>query len=160
MKKYLSQILILNTTLFLSTSILAAPLYDYVSSVKINDVELNQVVPANQLSKIIGTHAGKFSKEFSQCTGNDEFSSTEKNQPQLKFEVFPEDNPTLKTDLFYKNKTNFQQPGASKGRVWLAWHNMATLKEKVMLKQIQIKPSYTISQFKKDFPLSAKQKDS
>lgn len=160
MNKYLSQILILNTSLVLSTSILAAPLYDYVTSVKVNEIELNQAVPANQISKIINTHSGKFSKAFSECTGNYEFALNDKSKPQLKFEVFAEDNPSIKSQQFYKNKNNFEQLGATKGVVWLEWPNTSILTEKVMLNKTQIKANYTISQFKKDFPLSAKQKDS
>lgn len=160
MKIYLSQIFILNTAIFLSSSILAAPLYDYVSSVKVNDIELNQIVPATQLIKIIGVSPKKFSKEFSECTGNHEFSLTDNTKPQLKFEVFPEDNPNIKSDQFYKNKNNFQQLGSIKGSVWLTWNNTSNLTEKIMLNQIPIKTGYTVTQFKKDFPLSAKQKDS
>ena len=132
---------------------------DYVTSVQVNGIEINKPVSANQVDKIFGKTTQKTAKEYSECTGNYEYSTQYKNNKQLKFEVFGEDNPQIKSDEYYKTKNNFQQLNSTKGRVWLSWSNAAHLTEQLKLNQKTIDSQYTLAQFKKDFPVSASNKN-
>ena len=129
---------------------------DYTTTVKVNEVELVQSVAANQLEKLIAKPAQKIKKEYSECTANYEYSTSFPNGKTLKFEIFSEDNPQIKSENFYKTKYNFQQLGLTQGRVWLSWNNTQSLTEKVLVNGKHINNQYTFNQFKKDFPLSAK----
>lgn len=129
---------------------------DYVSSIQVNGIELNQPVAANQVDKIFGKTTHKISKEYSECTANHDYSTEYKNNKQLRFEIFAEDNPQIKSATYYETKNNFQQLGKTQGRVWLTWKNAAHLTEKIKANQKPIDSKYTLAQFKKDFPISAK----
>ncbi len=132
---------------------------DYVTSVQVNGIELNQPVAANQVDKIFGKTTHKISKEYSECTANHEYSTQYKNNKYLKFEIFPEENAQIKSDTYFNTRNNFQQLNTTKGRVWLTWKSAAHLTEQVKLNQIKIDSHYTLTQFKKDFPISANNKN-
>ena len=129
---------------------------DYTTTVKVNQIELVRSVAANQIEKLIGKPVQNIEKEYSECTTNYEYSTSFTNGKTLKFEIFPEDNPQIKSENFYKTKHNFQQLGSTQGRVWLSWSNMQSLTETVLINGKRINHQYTFNQFKKDFPLSAK----
>ena len=80
--------------LFLSISLLpilshaVSNTYDYVTSVKVNQVELNAPVTANQVSQLLAPPNGKTSKQYVECTGNYEYSITSTQPKILKFEIF------------------------------------------------------------------------
>ena len=143
-------------TLILPCYAFAKATMDYVSSIQVNGIEINKPVAANQVDKIFGKTTHKISKEYSECTANYDYSTEYKNNKQLRFEVFAEDNPQIKSATFYETKNNFQQLGTTQGRVWLTWKNARHLTENIKLNQKQIDFKYTSAQFKKDFPISAK----
>lgn len=146
-------------TLILPAYSFAKTKMDYVTSVQVNGIELNKPVSANQIDKIFGKTTQKISKEYSECTANHEYSTVYKDNKQLKFEIFAEDNPLIKSDTYYKTKNNLQQLGTTKGLVWLSWSNATHLTEQVKLNQKTIDAKYTLAQFKKDFPVSANNKN-
>lgn len=147
--------------LFLSISLLpilshAVPnTYDYVTSVKVNQVELNAPVTAHQVSQLLAQSNGKVSKQYAECTGNYEYSTANAQPKTLKFEIFNEDNPKIQAEKFYKDKANFKQLGQIKGRVWLDWKSTQAMSENIRVQNIQITPNYTLQQFKQDFKYSA-----
>lgn len=132
---------------------------DYVTSVHVNGIEINAPVAGNQIDKIFGKPTAKISKEYSECTGNHDYTTTYQNSKNLRFEIFAEDNPHIKTNNFYKTKNNFQQLNTVKGHVWLSWEKAENLSEQVKIANKIISSKYTIEQFKKDFPVSAKNKE-
>lgn len=146
-------------TLILPTYSFAKTTMDYVTSVQVNGIELSKPVSANQVDKIFGKTIQKISKEYSECTANHEYSTAFNHHKQLKFEIFAEDNPQIKSDAYYKTKNNFQQLSTTKGRVWLSWSNATHLTEQLKLNQKTIDAKYTLAQFKKDFPISANNKN-
>ena len=95
--------------------------YNYVTSVKVNQVELNAPVTAYQVSQLLAPPNGKASKQYAECTGNYEYSITSAQPKTLKFEIFSEDNPKIQAEEFYKDKTSFKQLSQTKDRVWLDW---------------------------------------
>ncbi|MFW2013100.1 hypothetical protein [Acinetobacter bereziniae] len=129
---------------------------DYTTTVKVNGIELNQAISAVQVDKLLGKNNQKITKEYAECTGNYEYSTSTPSGKDLKFEIFAEDNPQIKSDSFYKNKQNFQQLGTTKGRVWLAWSNSQNINDSIFVNNQAITHQYTLNQFKKDFPNSAK----
>ena len=72
------------------------------------------------------------------------------------FEIYSEDNPQIKSETFYKGKNNFQQLGTTKGRVWLSWSNAPAITDTILINNKPITNLYSMNQFKKDFPNSAK----
>lgn len=146
-------------TLMLPAYSFAKTSMDYVTSVQVNGIEISKPVSANQVDKIFGKPTQKIAKEYSECTGNYEYSTQYKNNKQLKFEVFAEDNLQIKSDEYYKTHNNFQQLNTTKGRVWLTWGTATHLTEQLKLNQKIIDSQYTLAQFKKDFPLSANNKN-
>lgn len=146
-------------TLMLPAYSFAKTKMDYVTSVQVNGIELNKPVSANQIDKIFGKSTQKISKEYSECTSNYDYSTQYKNHKQLRFEIFAEDNPQIKSDDYYKTKNNFQQLNTTKGRIWLTWGNAKHLTEQLKLNQKLIQSQYTLTQFKKDFPTSAHNKN-
>ncbi|MNR89706.1 hypothetical protein D3C72_206780 [compost metagenome] len=149
------------TTLLISLSLLpmlshaASNPYNYVTSVKVNQVELNAPVTAHQVSQLLAPPNGKTSKLYAECTGNYEYSIKSGQSKTLKFELFNEDNPKIQTEKFYKDKTNLKQLGQTKGRVWLEWKSTQAMSENIRLQNIQVTPNYTLQQFKQDFKYSA-----
>ena len=129
--------------------------YDYVTSIKINQIELNAAVSAEQVSQLIKAGNAKTQKIYSECTGNDEYSLKPTLSKTLSFEIFAEDNPQIKDAQFYKSKSSFQQLGQTKGRVWLTWNNTQQMNEKIVADNVQITAHYTLQQFKHDFKHSA-----
>ena len=113
------------TTLLISLSLLpmlshaASNPYNYVTSVKVNQVELNASVTAHQVSELLAPPNGITSKQYAECTGNYEYSITSAQPKTLKFEIFSEDNPKIQAEEFYKDKTSFKQLSQTKDRVWL-----------------------------------------
>ena len=159
--KLLKAITMKITTLLISLSLLpmlshaASNPYNYVTSVKVNQVELNAPMSAHQVSQLLAHPNGKTSKLYAECTGNYEYSITSTQPKSLKFEIFNEDNPKIQTEKFYKDKTNFKQLGQTKGRVWLDWKSTQAMSENIRVQNIQITPNYTLQQFKQDFKYSA-----
>lgn len=147
--------------LFLSISLLpilshaVSNTYDYITSVKVNQVELNAPVTAHQVSQLLTQSNGKVSKEYAECTGNYEYSTANAQYKTLKFEIFNEDTPKIQAEKFYKDKANFKQLGQTKGRVWLNWKSTQGMSENIRVQNIQITPNYTLQQFKQDFKYSA-----
>ena len=129
--------------------------YDYVTSVKVNQIELNTAVSADQVSQLIKAGNAKTQKVYSECTGNYEYSLKPTLSKTLSFEIFAEDNPQIKDAQFYKSKSSFQQLGQTKGRVWLTWNNTQEMNEKIVADHVQITAHYTLQQFKQDFKHSA-----
>lgn len=129
---------------------------DYTTTVKVNGIELNQALSAAQVEKLLGKNSQKITKEYAECTGNYEYSTSIPSGKNLTFEIFAEDNPQIKSDSFYKGKQNFQQLGTTKGRVWLSWSNSQHMNDSILVNNKVITPQYTLNQFKKDFPNSAK----
>jgi hypothetical protein len=129
--------------------------YDYVTSVKVNQIELNAAVSADQVSQLMKTENSKTLKVYSECTGNYEYSQNPTPNRTLTFEIFAEDNPQIKNEQFYQNKSTFTQLGQTQGRVWLSWNNTKDMSEKIVANNIQITPHYTLQQFKQDFKHSA-----
>ena len=159
--KFLKAITMKITTLLISLSLLpmlghaASNPYNYVTSVKVNQVELNAPVTAHQVSQLLAPPNGKISKQYAEYTGNYEYSITSAQPKTLKFEIFNEDNPKSQTEKFYKDKTNFKQLSQTKGRVWLEWKSTQVMSENIRVQNIQITPNYTLQQFKQDFKYSA-----
>ena len=149
------------TTLFISLSFLpilsyaSSNPYNYVTSVKVNQVELNAPVTAHQVNQLLAASNGKVSKLYAVCTGNYEYSITDTQLKTLKFEIFNEDNPKIQAEKFYKDKASFKQLGQTKGRVWLDWKSTQAMSENIKVQNIQITPKYTLQQFKQDFKYSA-----
>ncbi|MBP2546514.1 hypothetical protein [Acinetobacter guillouiae] len=129
---------------------------DYTTTVKVNGVELNQAVSATQIEKLLGKTSQNPTKAFSECTGNYEYSSSAASGKKLMFEIYSEDNPQIKSDTFYKSKNTFQQLGTTKGRVWLSWSNAPAITDTILINNKPITNLYSMNQFKKDFPNSAK----
>ena len=79
------------TTLLISLSLLpilshaASNPYNYVTSVKVNQVELNASVTPNQVSQLLAPPNGKTSKQYAKCTGNYEYSITTAQPKTLKW---------------------------------------------------------------------------
>lgn len=130
--------------------------HDYTTTVKVNGVELNQALSATQIEKLLGNTSQKTIKAFSECSGNYEYSSSTASGKKLMFEIYSEDNPQIKSNSFYKTKNNFQQLGTTKGRVWLSWTNAPAITDTILINNKPITNLYSINQFKKDFPNSAK----
>lgn len=129
---------------------------DYTTTVKVNGVELNQALSATQIEKLLGNTSQKTTKAFSECSGNYEYSSSTASGKKLMFEIYSEDNPQIKSDAFYKSKNTFQQLGTTKGRVWLSWSNAPAITDTILINNKPITNLYSMNQFKKDFPNSAK----
>lgn len=129
--------------------------YDYVTSVQVNQIELNAAVSAEQVSQLIKVGNAKTQKVYSECTGNYEYSLKPTLSKTLSFEIFAEDNPQIKDAQFYQNKKSVQQLGQTKGRVWLNWNNTQEMNEKIVADNIQITAHYTLQQFQQDFKHSA-----
>ena len=129
--------------------------YDYVTSIKVNDVDLASPLPAAKANALISKNPLKLKYEYSECTGNTEFSVSSKSK-FLKFEIYAEDNPQVKDDSFYKNKNSFAQLGQTKGAVWIEWDNATQIRDKIQIGQKNLTSQYNFQQFKKDFPKSAK----
>lgn len=129
--------------------------YNYVTSVKVNQIELNAPVTADQVSKLVKAGKTKPNKIYSECTGNYEYSLNPTHNETLTFEIFAEDNPKIKDQQFYQDKSSFKQLGQTKGRVWMTWNNSKDIDEKIVANNIQITPQYTLSQFQHDFKQSA-----
>ena len=129
--------------------------YDYVTSIKVNQIELNTAVPADHVSQLIEVGNAKIEKVYSECTGNYEYSLHPTPHKTLKFEIFAEDNPHIQDEKFYQNKSSFTQLKQTRGRVWLNWNSTEDMKEKIVVNNIQITPQYTWQQFKQDFKQSA-----
>lgn len=144
--------------LTISTQLFASN-YDYTTSVRVNDIELNQLVAAKDIAKIITAKPLAFKKVYSECTNNYEYTNTYNQAKVLTYEIYSEDNPKIQFDRFYKTKSNYTQLENTQGRVWLDWNNIKAINEKIQINTIFLKPEYTLSQFKKDFPISGKNKD-
>lgn len=129
--------------------------YDHISSIKVNGIELVSPVPASQANALLNKTPTQLKYEYSECTGNTEFSAQTKEK-YLKFEIFSEDNPQVKNDQFYKNKNSFSQLGQTKGNIWLEWDQANKITDKIQIGQKTITAQYSFQQFKKDFPKSAK----
>lgn len=129
--------------------------YDYISSIKVNGIELASPVPASQANALLNKSPAHLKYDYSECTGNTEFS-TQTNEKYLKFEIFSEDNPQVKNYQFYKNKNSLSQLGQTKGYVWLEWGQANKITDKIQIGQKTITAQYSFQQFKKDFPKSAK----
>ena len=129
--------------------------YNYVTSIKVNRIELNAPVSADQINKLVKTESTKTNKIYSECTGNYEYSLNPSSNQALTFEIFAEDNPQIKNEQFYQDKSNFKQLGQTKGRVWLTWNNSKDMNDKIVVNNTQITPQYTLQQFKQDFKHSA-----
>ncbi|MGY5394725.1 hypothetical protein [Acinetobacter sp. NigerLNRRAM0016] len=125
--------------------------YDYVTSVQVNQIELNAAVSAEQVSQLMKTGNAKTQKVYSECTGNYEYSLKPTLSKTLSFEIFAEDNPQIKDVQFYKSKSSFQQLGQTRGRVSLTWNNTLEMNEKIVADNVQITANYTLQQFKQDF---------
>lgn len=146
--------LIIGSTMSMTTFASIAD-YDYVTSIKVNDVDLASPLPASKANALISKNPVKLKYEYSECTGNTEFSVLSKGK-FLKFEIYAEDNPQVKDDSFYKNKNSFAQLGQTKGAVWMEWDNATQLRDKIQIGQKNLTSQYNFQQFKKDFPKSAK----
>ena len=153
--KSLSSILTILSLTTTSLTFAQSPI-DYTTSVNVNGIELINAVPSTQVAKLMGQTTQKINKQFSECTGNYEYSTSTTTGKNLKFEIYSEDNPQVKSANFYKSKNNFQQLGTTKGMVWLKWSNVQTMTDTVLINKKMINSQYTLSQFKKDFPNSAK----
>ena len=129
--------------------------YDYVNSIRVNQIELNAAVSAEKVSQLIKAGNAKTQKVYSECTGNYEYSVKPTLSTTLSFEIFAEVNPQIKDAQFYQNKTSFQQLGQTKGRVWLTWNNTQQMNEKIVADHVQITAHYTLQQFQQDFKHSA-----
>lgn len=129
--------------------------YNYVTSIKVNRIELNAPVSADQINKLVKTESTKTHRTYSECTGNYEYSLNPSSNQALTFEIFAEDNPQIKNEQFYQDKSNFKQLGQTKGRVWLTWNNSKDMNDKIVVNNTQITPQYTLQQFKQDFKHSA-----
>lgn len=129
--------------------------YDYVTSIKVNDVEIASPLPAAKANALISKNPVKLKYEYSECTGNTEFYVSSKGK-FLKFEIYAEDNPQVKDDSFYKNKNSFAQLGQTKGAVWMEWENATQIRDNIQIGPKNLTSQYNFQQFKKDFPKSAK----
>lgn len=98
-------------------------------------------MPAAKANALISKNPVKLKYGYSECTGNTEFHVTSKGK-FLKFEIYAEDNPQVKNDSFYKNKSSFAQLGQTKGDVWMEWDNSMQIRDK-----IQIGSKHLISQY-------------
>lgn len=130
--------------------------YNYVTSIKVNRIELNAPVSADQINKLVKTESTKTNKTYSECTGNYEYSLNPSSNQALTFEIFAEDNPQIKNEQFYQDKSNFKQLGQTKGRIWMTWNNTKDMSENIFVQNIHISPQYSLQQFKQDFKHSAR----
>lgn len=129
--------------------------YDYVTSVKVNQIKLNTAIAADQVEKLLQPKLMKTSKVFVECTGNYEYSAKPSADKALVFEIFTEDNPQIKNAHFFQNKNNFRQLGQTKGRIGFNWNNPQSMTESIVVQNIPITAQYTLQQFKHDFKHSA-----
>jgi len=128
--------------------------YDHISSIKVNGIELASPVPASQANALLNKTPTQLKYEYSECTGNTEFSAQTKEK-YLKFEIFSEDNPQVKNNQFYKNKNSFSQLGQTKGNIWLEWDQAKKITDKIQIGQKIITAQYSFQQFKKDYSAPA-----
>lgn len=140
-----------------STAVFAQTTPEHISSIKLNGVELVEAIPASQLEKITHKTTTKVLKEYSECSANYEYSTTLSNGNFVKFEIYHEDNPQIKSENYFQTKNNFQQLGTTKGVVWLTWKVTPNSNDKISINNKVINSQYTLSQFKKDFPQNSKQ---
>lgn len=127
---------------------------NYVSSVKLNSIELASPAAAHQLRQVLGALPAKAKQQYAGCTGNYEYSA-QTAEKALKFEVFAEDNPQVKSESVYKQSHSFQQLGAIKGRVWLSMNFSKNPQEQITLDGKNLSLPYSLAQFQKDFSQSA-----
>lgn len=98
------------TTLLISLSLLpmlshaASNPYNYVTSVKVNQVELNAPVTAHQVSQLLAPPNGKTSKLYAECTGNYEYSIKSGQSKTLKFELLTKIIPRFRLKNSIKTK--------------------------------------------------------
>lgn len=130
--------------------------YNYVTSVKVNQIELNAAVSADQVNQLTKNGTTKTHKVYSECTGNYEYSLNPSPNKTLKFEIFTEDNPQIKDEQFYQDKSSFKQLGQTKGRIWMTWNNTKDMSENIVVQNIHISSQYSLQQFKQDFKHSAR----
>ncbi|WP_257232736.1 hypothetical protein [Acinetobacter sp. YH12045] len=129
--------------------------YDYLTSIKVNDVGLALPLPASKANALISKNPVKLKYEYSECAGNTEFHVTSKGK-FLKFEIYAEDNPQVKNDSFYKNKSSFAQLGQTKGDVWMEWDKSTQIRDKIQIGSKHLISQNDYQQFVKDFTKSAK----
>lgn len=92
--------------------------YNYVTSIKVNRIELNAPVSADQINKLVKTESTKTNKIYSECTGNYEYSLNPSSNQALTFEIYAEDNPQIKNEQFYQDKlisSNWGKPKVACG---------------------------------------------
>ena len=149
------QVQLLCSVLFISSTASASIAhYDYVTSVNVNGINVLQAVTATQASQLLSQSPSKLTKQYSECTGNYEFSA-KSGAKSLTFEIYADENPHIKNDQYYKNKANFAALAPSKGHVWLDWKPAQTISDQITIGSKKVSPGYTLQQFKTDFPKSA-----
>lgn len=92
--------------------------YNYVTSIKVNQIELNAPVSADQINKLVKTESTKTHRTYSECTGNYEYSLNPSSNQALTFEIYAEDNPQIKNEQFYQDKlisSNWGKPKVACG---------------------------------------------
>jgi hypothetical protein len=112
--------------------------YDYVTSVKVNQIELNAAIAADQVEKLIQPKLMKTTKVFVECTGNYEYSAKPSADKTLVFEIFTEDNPQIKNAHLFQNINSFRQLGQTKGRMGFNWNNTQSMTESIVVQNIPI----------------------
>lgn len=134
----------------------SATSYNYSTSVRVNGIELNKLVSADLLPRLVSVKPQKFEKFFSSCTGKHEFNTLYRDNSSLKFEVDAEDNPEIKDQNFFKNKFNYLQLGGTKGRVSINWTDPAQMTQRIVISNLVIDSQYSLNEFRRDFPISGR----
>ena len=131
--------------LAVSTFAVALPNYDFVKTAQINSLEMTKPQSLDNVRLTFGK-PNKVSKPvWSECTGNADVTA-EFPDKDVRLEYFSEDNPTgIKP-------TNAK----SKAMVWINWPDFKRSKDVLVLGKVKINSQFNFTQFKQNFPHSAR----
>ena len=130
------------------------PRMDFVTSVKLDGVELAQPVNIQKLPKAFWVDGITKMSWVSECSANGEVYIDYKNR-SVKLEFFPEDNPGIDLDGMFTKKTKPYRKYPLKAQIWVDWKDMRGFTESLKVDDKLIKPDLTFEEFKRIFPVSA-----
>lgn len=126
-------------------NVIAAPNYNLVKSAKVNNLEMAQAQSYQSIQTALGKAINLPKLNNNECTGNPEASMEYKNK-RISLEYFPENNVT---GISLSNVH-------SKAVVWIYWHKLDGTTDKISLDNQTINQGMYFEQFKKTYPMSAK----
>jgi hypothetical protein len=129
---------------------------DFVTSVKLDGVELASPVNIQSLPAAFWGDGVTTDVGISECTGNGEVNIEYKNKKVVRLEFFSEENQNLNLnwDQVFAEKDAYKNYPL-KARIWISWDDMQGFTEALKVGGKLIKPGLTFDEFKKRFPVSA-----